>query len=195
LDIEDPINQLFSIINDEKLLNNILDTRPGTEDQALKNLETERTLHTVVTLLFALKAQSQARQQQVRYQPYLHVLEGMLRRDSAEKTAKELGCNRATVYRYRQTIRFILLAFDALIIELKDRLSDSVESKVLQRITIGWDRDRIKRMFEEDEVAIDKAYFTIRTVFSEILKDFINKAKRDQNSIIPLLKASRHVEI
>jgi len=189
------LDEIYGTTNDEKALNEARDTRPGPEELADKNLKEERKLHELLTLWFNVDGVTSVRQQrQASFQLPLRVFLGMLRGDSPEKIAIDLGCALATAYRHRKSIRFVLGFFDVFIIELETKLTDQMTIDVFHKIRIGWDRKQIIRQLEENEVVIDRAYITLRRESAKIWKEFKDKAKHDPESLVRLIEAQRRIE-
>jgi hypothetical protein len=195
--------RMFSTTNDEEAVNKAPDTRPGPEEQADRNLTLENKLHELLTLYFAVDGLTCIRQKrQDSFQLPLQVFLRMLRRETPEKIASELGCNRATVYRHRNSILFVVGFFDVFNVELDTRLKNQVEERqitqitftVFQRIRIGWDRKKIIRQLEEKAEVIDRAYITLRRESAKIWEELKDMMEHDPERLVRLIEAQRRIK-
>jgi hypothetical protein len=201
--VKDTIETIFGTTNDEEVLNEAPDTRPGPEETANKNLTEERMFNLLLTLWFNVDGLTTIRQQrQDSFQLPLKVLQKLLERKKPDDIAKELGCNRATVFRYKKSIVFVIGFFDVFIKEfeerlnrqLKEKLTDQTTVTVFHRISIGWDRKKIIRQLEEKTAVIDRAYLNLRCESAKIWDEFKYMVRHDPESLVKLIEAQRQTK-
>jgi len=164
---------IFIMCNDRSSLENIPDPS-RFENEVVESVDEQRKLIAIINFFYWNLAEED---EEMKARAYIMRIEG----ESPETIAKELGLNRATIYRYFLQVEKDMGDFDILCLEMKDRFekdNDEISKYVLYKLWNGKQPEEIIRLSNLSRKVVEEAMKKIRSLARRIQKELDDKEQQ-----------------
>jgi hypothetical protein len=187
---EDWLERWGETLHNEQLYKQIIDPSPSVEMQAEKVIRARRKIHVLLHSLFAMDDYQDI------WRRRAYAFERLeMENKPVSLIARELECDEATIYRYVKDMRRVFRFYDALYIELYQRLQTRRQvQRVFHYISIGKSREEIQKTLRRELTIeeVDYAYSFIRQTFVKILSEFFRELRLNTKAVRSIRRYLQH---